>query len=40
MVNLDVVAFSELYNIQIKVSDSLGSQQLINSVSTADGRLQ
>ena len=36
---VELVAFSELYNIQIQVYDSLGSQQPINTVSTADGRV-
>ena len=36
---VELVAFSELYNKQIQVYDSLGSQQLITTVSTADGRV-
>ena len=36
---VELVAFSELYNIQIQVYDSLGSQQPITTVSTADGRV-
>ena len=36
---VELVAFSELYNIQIQVYDSLGSQQPITTVSTADRRV-
>ena len=36
---VELVVFSELYNIQIQVYDSLGSQQPITTVSTADGRV-
>ena len=34
-----LVVFSELYNIQIQVYDSLGLQKLIIIVSTANGRV-
>ena len=36
---VELVLFSELDNIQIQVYDSLGSQQFIITVSTADGRV-
>ena len=36
---VELVAFSELYNIQIQVYNSLGSQQPITTVSTADGEV-
>ena len=34
---VELVAFSELFNIQIQVYDSLSSQQPITTVSTVDG---
>ena len=37
---VELVAFSELYNIQIQVYDSLGSQQPIITVSTEDERVK
>ena len=36
---VELVAFSEFYNIQIQVYDSLGSQQPKTTVLTADGRV-
>ena len=36
---VELVAFSELYNIQIQVYGFLGSQQPLTPVSTADGRV-
>ena len=37
---VELVAFSELYNIHIQVYGLLGSQQLITTISTADGRVR